>query len=118
MLAFRYRPDVVSPVDVACSVVLHPQATRADLAFCKEQGDWYRPITGKRAAADAWADLIAATRQEDADDKRRLLLAIALGPIQSLLWGDYEPGPTSPLSRLRAADIAIWMAARHDRPVP
>lgn len=169
--------NMISPVDVACSLVLHPAATRPDLAFFKEQRsqlsawldalptdveigqasqavvehvaalpsafqdvslsllskvlhrkrphlvppvdrhtvDWYRPVTSQRSVGDAWPHLVRAMHEEGADDRRRLLLAIALGPIQSLLWGDPDPSPVPLMSRLRAVDIAIWMESRGHR---
>lgn len=173
--AFRYYdaipsadPGRVDPIDVVVTGALHPNLSRADLAYFAEEGDalgawlgtipadvdlgaasddlleriaglaawdvpaglsmrtkvlhrkrprliplfdraivdWYRPLTGERAASTAWRPLLRALRADlSRADNQRVLDAIA---------GELRPelGDTVP-TRLRMADVAIWMGSRN-----
>lgn len=74
--------------------------------------DWYRPVTGKRAGAEAWEPLVRSMRDDQMDDAWRLLMAMALMPIEEELWPGIDLDERLRLSWIRAVDIAIWMGSR------
>lgn len=94
------------------SKVLHRKRPHLIPLLDRHVIDWYRPVTGKRAMAEAWAPLIEAMRAEESDDERRLVLARALSPIEQELWQDFDTFERPRFSWLRATDIAIWMGSR------
>lgn len=61
--------------------------------------DWYRPVTGERAAVAAWRPLLRALR----DDLRTN--ASTLAALTERLGADMDTPP----SQLRCVDIALWM---------
>lgn len=65
--------------------------------------DWYRPVTGERAATSAWSPIIRAMQQDLIDDMNGSLAAIA---------DALRPELASPPSAIRLIDIAIWMGAQ------
>jgi hypothetical protein len=75
--------------------------------------DWYRPVTGERGAAAAWAPLLHAMRDEELDSKNRLCLSIISVGLAGELWPEVPPAEDRPgLSWLRIRDLAIWMGTR------
>lgn len=74
--------------------------------------DWYRPVTGKRLAADAWGSIIRAMREDEGDPERRLLYSVAFGDVERELWPDAQTHGRPALSWIRCLDIAIWMGSR------
>ncbi len=74
--------------------------------------DWYRPLTGKRAAAEAWPPLVRSLRSEELDLERRHLMSTALNRIEDALWPAMDRDDRPGLSWIRAVDIAIWMGSR------
>lgn len=65
--------------------------------------DWYRPVTGERAAAAAWPGLLRSLRTD-------------LGGLNALLIAmmnvELENRTGRRLTHLRLADITIWMGGR------
>jgi hypothetical protein len=74
--------------------------------------DWYRPVTGQRAAVDAWGPLVRAMRNDLAESHVRLTMSIAVNGIEQELWPERDPETRPRLSWIRAVDIAIWMGTR------
>lgn len=72
--------------------------------------DWYRPMTGERAMAQAWAPIVCALHAEHRDDQIAMALSSAGEDIEAELSASF--GGRWRLSWLRAVDIAIWMEAR------
>ena len=66
--------------------------------------DWYRPVTGERAAQAAWAPLLRRLRG-DLGGKNALSLSM-------LRVGELEKELANVPSSLRLVDIAIWMEGR------
>lgn len=64
--------------------------------------DWYRPITGERSARRAWPRLI---KELQAD------LQLNQSQFQEI-HANVDPDLNTPLSSLRALDIALWMGSR------
>ena len=94
------------PVGLALRTkVLHRKRPRLLPLFDRAVVDWYRPVTGQRAAATAWAPLLVALREDLASPANQAAITEICGSVRSALDG---PLPTS----LRLADIAIWMGAR------
>ena len=80
--------------------VLHRKRPRLIPLLDRSIIDWYRPITGERQAAAAWAPLLRALRA-DLGDENALLLAIIGVPLNGEL--------PRPVSHVRMLDIMIWM---------
>ena len=94
------------------SKVLHRKRPHLIPLLDRHVIDWYRPVTGKRAAVEAWETLVRTMRDEELDSERRVLTSIAVGTIEAELWPDVDGDDRPHLSWLRAVDIAIWMAGR------
>ncbi len=94
------------------SKVLHRKRPRLIPLLDHHVIDWYRPVTGERKAAIAWAPLVMAMRDDLADPERKLLTSIACVSLETEMGVDRERADTRGLSWLRMLDIAIWMAAR------
>lgn len=94
------------------SKVLHRKRPQAIPLLDRHVIDWYRPVTGKRAAVEAWGPLVREMRVEALDGERRLMTAIALNGIEQELWPGVEPDERPRLTWIRAVDIAIWMGSR------
>lgn len=94
------------------SKVLHRKRPHLIPLLDRHVIDWYRPVTGKRAAGDAWAPILRTMRAEEIDGERRLLLALAESRLGRELWPDERAEDRPRISWLRMADIAIWMSYR------
>lgn len=94
------------------SKVLHRKRPHLIPLLDRHVIDWYRPVTGQRAVMDAWAPVVQAMRDEECDDERRLVVAIAVNIVEAEIWPGELADDRRRLSWLRAADIAIWMGAR------
>lgn len=106
-------PDVFSDVSLSLlSKVLHRKRKHLIPLLDRHVVDWYRPVTGKRAMTEAWGPIVRAMRDDELDDRQRLLYAIAFSGIERDLWphDDVESRPR--MSWIRAIDIAIWMGSR------
>ena len=91
------------------SKVLHRKRPRLIPLFDRALVDWYRPVTGVRGES-AWEPLLGALRADLGQEQNREALA---GIADDLA----RAGIAGPIpSRLRLADIAIWMAGRDPRP--
>lgn len=106
-------PTTISGAPITLlSKVLHRKRPHAIPLLDRHVIDWYRPVTGKRAAVEAWEPLVREMRAEQLDDERRFVTTIALNGIEQELWPHVEPDERPRLSWLRAVDIAIWMGSR------
>lgn len=106
-------PDALAGPSVSfLSKVLHRKRPHVVPLLDRHIVDWYRPVTGKRAHAEAWGPLVRSIHDEEGDDERRLMMSIALNGIEQELWPDAGPDARPRLSWLRAIDIAIWMGTR------
>jgi hypothetical protein len=106
-------PDSFPDVSVSLlSKVLHRKRPRLIPLLDRHVVDWYRPVTGKRVMAEAWGPIIRAMRDDELDEKQRLLYAMAFGQIERELWPMAGPDDRTRLSWIRAIDIAIWMGSR------
>lgn len=104
--------DLAGPSISLLSKVLHRKRPHVIPLLDRHIIDWYRPVTGKRAATEAWGPLVREMRREELDDERRLMAAIAFSGIERNLWPDIDPDERPHLSWIRALDIAIWMGSR------
>lgn len=84
------------------SKVLHRKRPQLVPLFDRAVVDWYRPVTGERAAASAWAPLLRALRDDLALADSRAAIEEISAQVQGALEG---PVP----SPLRLADIVVWM---------
>lgn len=106
-------PEALSGASVALvSKVLHRKRPDVIPLIDRHVIDWYRPVTGKRAAAEAWAPLVRSMREDQADEAWRLAIALAGLDLEAELWPDLDLDDRPHLSWLRAVDIAIWMGTR------
>ncbi len=105
-------PELAAPSLSLLSKVLHRKRPHVIPLLDRHVIDWYRPVTGKRAVAEAWGPLIRTMRAEEEDEQRRLTTAIAVVGIERELWPDVPVDDRPRLSWLRAADIAIWMGSQ------
>lgn len=106
-------PDVLTEVSVTlASKVLHRKRPHLIPLLDRHIVDWYRPATQRRVAAEAWAAIVLAMRNEELDPGHRLSIAILAGTLESELWPHLDTRVRPHLSWLRIADIAIWMGAR------
>ena len=105
-------PDLGAPSLTLLSKVLHRKRPHAIPLLDRHVIDWYRPLTGKRAAGETWGPLVRAMRAEEFDGRRRLTTAIAVSVIEREMWPDVLADERPRLSWLRAVDIAIWMGSR------
>lgn len=103
---------LVGPAVSLLSKVLHRKRPYVLPVLDRHVIDWYRPLTGKRAAAEAWGPLVRAMRAEELDDERRQRMSSAVGSIEKELWPRVSADERPRLSWLRATDIAIWMGSR------
>ncbi len=94
------------------SKVLHRKRPQLIPLLDRHVIDWYRPVTGKRAAADAWEPMVRAMHTEQLGNERRLVMAILLKGLEHELWPNAALEERPRLSPLRAVDIAIWMGGR------
>lgn len=94
------------------SKVLHRKRPDVLPVLDRHVVDWYRPLTGKRAAAEAWGSIVRAMRAEELDDERRRRMSTAVISIEKELWPGVSADERPRLSWLRATDIAIWMGSR------
>lgn len=94
------------------SKVLHRKRPHVIPLLDRHIVDWYRPVTGKRAMAEAWGPIVRALRAEETDGETRLLRAIALTPLEKELWPFRQEDERPRLSWIRAVDIAVWMTSR------
>lgn len=94
------------------SKVLHRKRPHLIPLLDRHVVDWYRPVTGRRAMAEAWPAMVQAMRDEQSDPEWRFVTTMALHPVQRELWPDSEAAGGRRLSFLRAVDIAIWMGSR------
>lgn len=94
------------------SKVLHRKRPHLIPLLDRHVVDWYRPLTGKRVMADAWGPIIKAMRDDECDDKQRLLYSIAFVRIEGEISLLADTDHRQRLSWIRAVDIAIWMASR------
>lgn len=104
--------DLTGPSITLLSKVLHRKRPHAIPLLDRHVIDWYRPVTGKRAAVDAWGPLVREMLAEELDGERRLRTAIAFNGVEQELWPGVEPDERPRLSWIRAVDIAIWMGSR------
>jgi hypothetical protein len=93
------------------SKVLHRKRPHLVPLLDRHVVDWYRPITRRRAMADAWPAIVQAMRDEQKNPEWRFVTAMALQPIEQDLQQAAGPDDCPRLSLLRAVDIAIWMAS-------
>lgn len=105
-------PELDPPSLSLTTKVLHRKRPHSVPLLDRHVIDWYRPVTHKRAATEAWGPLIETMGEEEQDDERRLLFAIAAGGLESELWPDLAVDDRPRMSWLRIADIAIWMGSR------
>ncbi len=105
-------PELAAPSLSLLSKVLHRKRPHSVPLLDRHIIDWYRPVTGQRAAVMVWGPLIHAMRTEELDERRRLTMAIAVTGIERELWPDTPIDERPRLSWLRATDIAIWMGTR------
>lgn len=106
-------PDALSGPSVALmSKVLHRKRPSVIPLIDRHVIDWYRPVTGKRAAAEAWAPLVCSMREDQEDEAWRLAMALAGLDLETELWPDVDLDDRPHLSWLRVVDIAIWMGTR------
>lgn len=105
-------PDIAPPSLSLLSKVLHRKRPHVVPLLDRHIIDWYRPVTGKRTAVEAWPLLIHAMRNEELADERRLTMSIAISGVEQELWPNASSDDRPRLSWLRAADIAIWMASK------
>jgi hypothetical protein len=106
-------PDSFPDVSISLlSKVLHRKRPHLIPLLDRHVVDWYRPITHKRAMTEAWGPIIRAMRDDELDEKQRLLYAMAFGEIERELWPQDGPDDRPRLSWVRAIDIAIWMGSR------
>jgi hypothetical protein len=108
----RSLPELGAPSLSLLTKVLHRKRPHAIPLLDRHIIDWYRPVTRKRAATEAWAPLIDAIHDEALDDERRLKMAIVVGGLESELWPDLAADQRPGVSWLRVVDIAIWMGSR------
>jgi hypothetical protein len=94
------------------SKVLHRKRPHLIPPLDRHVIDWYRPVTGRRAAVEAWAPIVSTMRDEELDDQRRLTLAILESTLAAELWPERSPDERPSVSWLRMTDIAIWMGDR------
>lgn len=94
------------------SKVLHRKRPHLIPLLDRHVIDWYRPLTGRRAAGEAWEAVVRAMRSDVADDERRLINAIALSSLEQALWPQHDADDRPKMSVIRALDIAIWMQRR------
>lgn len=85
--------------------VLHRKRPRLIPLFDRAVVDWYRPVTGERAAATAWRPLLRALRSDLSRADNQAVLDNIADELRPALG---ESLPT----RLRMADVAIWMGSR------
>lgn len=64
--------------------------------------DWYRPVTGERAASAAWSPLLRSLRADLSDN------AATLDAMRTALTPHLPRVPTA----VRLADITVWMGGR------
>jgi len=94
------------------SKVLHRKRPHVIPLLDRHVVDWYRPVTGKRVMAEAWGPILRAMRDDELDDRQRLLYSIAFVPLEAELWPSSGVDHRRRLSWIRAIDIAIWMGSR------
>lgn len=94
------------------SKVLHRKRPHLVPLLDRHVVDWYRPITGIRAMADAWPAIVQAMRDEQQEPEWRFVTTMALQRIEQDLQQTADPDGGPELSLLRAVDIAIWMGSR------
>lgn len=94
------------------SKVLHRKRPHAIPLLDRHVIDWYRPVTGQRAAVEAWGPLVREIRAEELEGEHRLVTSIALNGVEQELWPGVGPDERPRLSWIRAVDIAIWMGSR------
>lgn len=102
--------DGVTPT--LLSKVLHRKRPQLIPLLDRHVIDWYRPVTAKRAAAEAWEPMVRAMHTEQLGNERRQVMAILLNGLERELWPNAALGERPRLSPLRAVDIAIWMGGR------
>ena len=106
-------PDALEGPSISLlSKVLHRKRPDAIPLLDRHVIDWYRPVTGKRSAVEAWGEIVVAIRDEESDGERRVLTAVALAEVNRDLWSDLGPDERPGLSWIRAKDIAIWMGSQ------
>jgi hypothetical protein len=106
-------PEVLPDLSISLlSKVLHRKRPHLIPLLDRHIIDWYRPLTGKRAAAEAWPPLVRSLRSEELDLERRHLMSTALNRIEDALWPAMDREDRPGLSWIRAIDIAIWMGSR------
>jgi hypothetical protein len=98
------------------SKVLHRKRPHLIPLLDRHVVDWYRPITRRRAMADAWPAIARAMREEQKDPEWRFVTTMALQPIEQDLQQLTGSGNGQQLSFLRAVDIAIWMGSHPRAP--
>lgn len=95
------------------SKVLHRKRPRLIPLLDRHVIDWYRPLTGKRPAGEAWEPLVRVIAEEETSEhERRLRYAIATTKLAEQLRPDVDLDDRPVISWLRATDIAIWMGSR------
>lgn len=89
--------------------VVHRKRPDAIPLLDRHVSDWYRPVTGRRAATEAWGPLVETMADDDrrADDE----LGATLRSIDNEL-APLSDGRSPRLTLVRARDIAIWMGSR------
>lgn len=103
-LAELARWDVPAGLSIRTKV-LHRKRPRLIPLFDRAVVDWYRPVTGERAAVSAWAPLLRALRADLGRADNQAVLDGIADELRPAL------GATVP-TRLRMADVAIWMGSR------
>ena len=103
----RELPALVEGTSLSlASKVLHRKRPWLIPIVDKEVIDRYRPLTGKRRANEAWPPLLGCLAE---DLQANVEYLAELGVVLAMERGT----PIRGLSRLRIADIAIWMDAHH-----
>lgn len=96
--------DAPGPGVALLSKVLHRKRPHLLPLVDRHILDWYRPMTGQRAAGTAWRPLIEALRNDLGRPENRLVLGVWEVSLRN------ETG--HPMSLLRATDIVLWTAGQ------
>lgn len=106
-------PEAFPGVSVTLlSKVLHRKRPHLIPLLDRHVIDWYRPITRKRTAAEAWEPLLRAMNEDQLDDERSVTMSVLIAGIEAELRPDPSTHGGFRLSWIRAVDIAIWMGSR------
>lgn len=106
-------PDTFSGASISLlSKVLHRKRPQLIPLLDRHVIDWYRPVTARRSAVEAWGPIVHQMRAEALDPERQLMMAIGLTGIKAERWPSFDEDDRPRLSPIRAVDIAIWMGSR------